>query len=92
MPFRSKAQQRFMFAKNPALAKEFAAKTSNFAGLPNKVGSGGEDSSEQETSTDRSKDSPAVKAKEYGGKKKYSKAQQDAIKRRLTGGKGSGRN
>lgn len=52
-----------------------------------------ENGAEQETTSDRKKDSPAVKAKEYGGKKKkYSKAQQDAIQRRLKGGKGSGRN
>lgn len=36
-PFRSKAQQGFMFAKKPKLAKEFAAKTPNFKALPDKV-------------------------------------------------------
>lgn len=37
MPFRSKAQARFMFAKKPAIAKEFAAKTPRIKALPNKV-------------------------------------------------------
>ena len=37
MPFKSKAQQRFMFAKKPELAKEFAAKTKNFKDLPERV-------------------------------------------------------
>jgi hypothetical protein len=37
MPFKSKAQQRFMFAKNPAIAKEFADKTANIKELPEKV-------------------------------------------------------
>lgn len=34
MPFESKAQVRYMFAKHPALAKEFAAKTKSMAALP----------------------------------------------------------
>jgi len=33
MPFKSKAQQRFMFSKHPKMAKEWAAKT-NFKSLP----------------------------------------------------------
>lgn len=37
MPFTSKAQQRFMFAKHPKLAKEFAAKTENIGELPEHV-------------------------------------------------------
>lgn len=36
MPFKSKAQQAFMFAKHPKIAKEFAKKT-NFKKLPEKV-------------------------------------------------------
>lgn len=40
MPFTSQAQARFMFAKHPAIAKEFAAKTKNIKALPEKVGSG----------------------------------------------------
>jgi hypothetical protein len=36
MPFKSKKQQRFMFAKMPELAKEFAEKT-NFSKLPEKA-------------------------------------------------------
>jgi hypothetical protein len=35
MPFKSKAQQKFMFSKKPKLAKEFAAATSDFKDLPN---------------------------------------------------------
>jgi hypothetical protein len=37
MPFKSKAQQRMMFAKHPRLAKEWAAETPNIASLPEKV-------------------------------------------------------
>lgn len=37
MPFKSKAQQRMMFATMPKLAKRFAADTPNFAVLPNKL-------------------------------------------------------
>lgn len=36
MPFRSRAQQRFMFAKHPRIAKRWAKKT-NFRKLPNRV-------------------------------------------------------
>lgn len=34
MPFRSKAQQRLMFAKHPKIAKRWAKKTKNMKGLP----------------------------------------------------------
>jgi len=34
MPFKSKAQQRFMFAKHPKIAREFAAHTPSFKSLP----------------------------------------------------------
>ena len=34
MPFKSKAQAKFMFAKKPALAKEFASKTKSIKALP----------------------------------------------------------
>ena len=37
MPFKSKAQARFMFAKKPAMAKEFAAATPSIKSLPKKV-------------------------------------------------------
>lgn len=37
MPFTSKAQARFMFARHPKLAKEFAAKTPSIKALPEKV-------------------------------------------------------
>ena len=37
MPFKSKAQQRFMFARHPKIAKEFAQKTKSFSSLPEKV-------------------------------------------------------
>jgi len=36
-PFKSKSQQRFMFAKKPKLAKKWAKKTKNIKGLPKKV-------------------------------------------------------
>lgn len=37
MTFVSKSQARFMFAKHPKLAKEFASKTASIASLPEKV-------------------------------------------------------
>ena len=37
MPAVSKAQQRFMYAKKPKLAKKFAKETSNFKTLPGKI-------------------------------------------------------
>lgn len=37
MPFKSRAQQKYMFANMPAIAKEFAAKTKNFKKLPEHV-------------------------------------------------------
>jgi hypothetical protein len=37
MPFKSKAQQRYMFARRPKLAKEFATETKSFKKLPEKV-------------------------------------------------------
>lgn len=36
MSFKSKAQQRFMYAKHPKIAKEFASKT-DFSEIPEKV-------------------------------------------------------
>ena len=37
MPFKSKAQARFMHAKHPKIAKEFAAKTPSIKALPEMV-------------------------------------------------------
>ena len=37
MPFKSKAQQRFLFAKHPKTAKEFAKATPSIKALPEKV-------------------------------------------------------
>lgn len=34
MPFVSKAQQRFLFAKHPGIAREFAAATPDIKALP----------------------------------------------------------
>lgn len=34
MPFQSKAQARFMFAKHPQMAKEWTEKTKNIKELP----------------------------------------------------------
>lgn len=34
MPFKSKAQQRFMFAKHPRIAKRWAKHTKSFKALP----------------------------------------------------------
>jgi hypothetical protein len=37
MPFKSKAQARALFAKDPKLAKEFAKETKSIKALPEKV-------------------------------------------------------
>ncbi len=37
MPFKSKAQARYMFAKEPEIAREFADKTKSIKALPEKV-------------------------------------------------------
>jgi len=37
MPFKSKAQAKFMFAKKPELAEEFASKTKSIKSLPEHV-------------------------------------------------------
>lgn len=34
MPFKSKAQAKYMFAKHPTIAEEFAEKTPNMKDLP----------------------------------------------------------
>jgi len=40
MPFQSKAQMRFLFAKHPKIAQEFAEKTPNISSLPDRSGRG----------------------------------------------------
>jgi hypothetical protein len=40
MPFKSKKQAGFMFAKKPKMAKEWAAKTPNMKSLPEQAKSG----------------------------------------------------
>ena len=37
MSFKSKSQARYLFAKQPKVAKEFASKTKSIKSLPNKV-------------------------------------------------------
>ena len=37
MPFKSKAQQRFMFSQHPTMAKRWAKETPNMAKLPEKM-------------------------------------------------------
>jgi hypothetical protein len=37
MPFKSKAQQRFMFSANPEMAKRWAKETPNMGKLPEKL-------------------------------------------------------
>jgi hypothetical protein len=52
MPFKSKAQQRFMFAKHPKMAEEFAAATPDISKLPQhvkKMAYGGETNPKKET-------------------------------------------
>jgi len=38
MPFKSKAQAKYLFAKHPKIAKEFAKKTKSIKSLPKKKG------------------------------------------------------
>lgn len=38
MPFKSKAQARYMFAKHPEIAKRFARETKSIKALPEHVG------------------------------------------------------
>lgn len=40
MPFKSKAQAKFMFAKHPKIAKEFASHTKSIKALPKYSGKG----------------------------------------------------
>lgn len=52
MPFKSKAQQRFMFSQHPEMAKEWAEKTPDIKKLPEhvkKMAFGGETNPEHET-------------------------------------------
>lgn len=37
MPFKSKAQQRFLYLKHPKIAKQWAKETDSFSDLPEKV-------------------------------------------------------
>jgi len=37
MPFKSQAQRKFLFARKPKIAREFASKTKNIKSLPNKL-------------------------------------------------------
>lgn len=37
MPFKSKSQQKFMFAKHPKIAKRWADETPDIKALPNKL-------------------------------------------------------
>lgn len=37
MPFKSKAQMRYLYSQHPEVAKEFASKTTDFKDLPAKV-------------------------------------------------------
>lgn len=38
MPFKSKAQARYLFSQEPGVAKEFASKTTSMKTLPERVG------------------------------------------------------
>ncbi len=49
MPFKSKSQQRFMFAKHPKIAEEFAEATPNIKKLPEHLAFGGETNPKHET-------------------------------------------
>jgi hypothetical protein len=37
MPFKSRSQARYLFAKEPEVAREFASKTKSIKSLPDKV-------------------------------------------------------
>ena len=39
MPFKSKAQAKWMFANKPEMAKEWASKTKSIKALPSRLGS-----------------------------------------------------
>jgi hypothetical protein len=41
MPFKSLAQMRLMYSKNPKMAKEWASKTPNIKSLPEKASKNG---------------------------------------------------
>lgn len=41
MPFKSLAQMRLLYAKNPKMAKEWASKTTDIKSLPEKVSKNG---------------------------------------------------
>ena len=41
MPFKSKSQEKWMFANKPKMAKEWASKTPSIKSLPNKVSKNG---------------------------------------------------
>jgi hypothetical protein len=53
MPFKSKSQQRYLFAKEPEVAKKFAAETKSYARLPEAVKPRG--TTEQHRGPDRNK-------------------------------------
>jgi len=40
MPFKSKAQARYLFSQEPSIAKEFASKTKSIKSLPEKISKG----------------------------------------------------
>lgn len=62
MPFKSKAQQRFLFAKHPKIAKEFADETDDIKDLPEHVSDKKED--HKSDKKDPPKDPPKKKTRE----------------------------
>lgn len=51
MPFQSRAQEKFLFAKKPALARRWAKLTKNEKNLPARKGSDADAKSEKKTHT-----------------------------------------
>jgi hypothetical protein len=51
VPFKSKAQERFLFAKNPALARRFLKHTKNQQDLPERKGSDADAAKEKKSHT-----------------------------------------
>jgi len=65
MPFKSKAQQRYLYAVHPDIAEEFAAHTKNFKSLPEHI---------------KHKTSGANKMKKEHEKKEHHKKEHEAKK------------
>lgn len=66
MPLKSKAEMRFLFAKKPAIAREFAAKTPNIADLPDRV-AGDDPDPDAEQAADQGKRYSGLSRRKFTG-------------------------